>query len=126
MFNQPIPVGAAADVGTLDRAATQAVRLRPERSHRSATRPRRESVASSKPRRTDRARKSSRIVNLLAVVVAAMFVASMIGLAVFVPSNGNPTLSGPAVISGAAGTLSAVAGLVVGYLKAVQLAARDS
>lgn len=62
---------------------------------------------------------------MLTLHVATMFVASVIGLAMTVPSDGTQTLSGPALISGAVGMLSAVAGLAVGYAKAVQVANRD-
>ena len=76
--------------------------------------------------RKRRARKSSYTITALAQVVATMFVVSIIGLAMTVPSDGTQALSGPALISAAVGMLSAVAGLAVGYGKAVQVASQDS
>ena len=62
-----------------------------------------------------------RIVNLLALFVAAMFVASLTALAVVVPPGPDLALSGPAVISGAMSLLTAVVGFVVAFAKAVQV-----
>jgi hypothetical protein len=75
--------------------------------------------------RNRRARKSTHAITVLAQVVATMFVASIIGLVMTVPSDGTQALSGPALISGAVGMLSAVAGLALGYAKAVQVADQD-
>jgi hypothetical protein len=63
----------------------------------------------------------SRIVDVLALVVAAVFVASLTALAVLVPPGPDLALSGPAVISGAMSLLTAVAGFIVGFVKAVQV-----
>jgi hypothetical protein len=79
----------------------------------------------SRPRKR-RARKSSYTITALAQIVATMFVASIIGLAMTVPSDGTQALSGPALVSGALGMLSAVAALALGYAKAVQVAGQDS
>ena len=121
MTVQSVPVRVTPDAGTARRTTPHAVHPRSDRGNRSATHSRRGSVASATRRRTNRAGKPSSIINLLAVVVTAMFVASMTGLAVFVPPNGDLLGSGSAVISGAVGMLAAVAGLVVGYAKAVQV-----
>ena len=120
MFAQPIPVSAGPGIGTLPRTATHAGRSRIDGSPQA--RPTPPPVVSPSPRRSGRPRRSLRIFNVLAVVVAAVFVASLIGLAGFAPSHGDLTLHGPAVISGVVGMLTAVAGLAVGYAKAVQVA----
>jgi hypothetical protein len=71
------------------------------------------------------ARRPTHTITVLAQVVATMFVASIVGLAMTVPSDGTQALSGPALVSGAIGMLSAVAGLAVGYAKAVQVASQN-
>ena len=64
-------------------------------------------------------------ITMLTQYVATMFVASLIGLAMTVPSDSTQALSGAAVVSGALGMLSAVAALALGYAKAVHVANHD-
>lgn len=73
-------------------------------------------------RGADRRRTSFRGLTLLAVAVAATFVVSVIGLAISVPAGSELNPSAPAIAFGAVGMVSAVAGFVAAYLKAVRVA----
>ncbi len=125
MFVQPIPISATSTVGTLNRSATDESRTMPAVSRRSAARSNRERVIPPTRSHQQRAGTSSDTITMLTQYVATMFVASLIGLAMTVPSDSTQALSGAAVVSGALGMLSAVAALALGYAKAVHVANHD-
>jgi hypothetical protein len=62
---------------------------------------------------------------LAIVVVAAVFLASLLGLGVYAGHGGEGiSLSGPALVAGVAGMYAAVAGLVLGFIAAVRSESR--
>ena len=123
MLNQPIPVRATTDVGTPPGAASDG-RPQLDRWQRPPALDR-EPVAAPVPRTTAQRKRPSRVVDLLAVALAALYVASISGLATFTSPDPDLALSAPALISGALSILTAVACFIVAYAKAVPAGTHD-
>lgn len=74
-----------------------------------------------KPRTGQRRPISTYLFRLAVVVVIAAFMASLIGLGIYAPDDGDRTsVSGPALAAGVLGMYAAVVGLVLGFIKAVR------